>query len=205
MAKKVKTSPRKAPQQRRSQDTVEALMTATARILVQEGYDRASTNRIAETAGISIGSLYQYFPNKEALVAELVERMMTEELGVLSRVMPALKGGPLKLSVRELLRAMLEIHERDPVLRRIVIEQVPRVGRLEKMLDIQSQIAQIVRSHLAERKDEIRPRDLDMASFILVHAVEAVIHGTVSKRPEYLGREAFVDELSALVLSYLGA
>jgi AcrR family transcriptional regulator len=205
MPAKIKTSPRKAPKQERAQATVEALMTATARILVQVGYDRASTNRIAEEAGISIGSLYQYFPNKESLVAELVERQMHEEMEVLSRVLPALRGGPLREGVRQLLGAMLEIHRRDPALRRIIIEQVPRVGRLEKMLDLQSQVAEIIRTHLAERCEEIRPRDLDMAAFVLVHSVEAVIHGAVYKRPEYLGRERFVDELTELVVKYLGA
>jgi AcrR family transcriptional regulator len=200
----MKISPRKAPQQERAQATVEALMTATARILVQVGYDRASTNRIAEAAGISIGSLYQYFPNKEAIVAELVERMMGEELEVLARVLPALKGGPLRQAVRELLKAMLEIHDRDPALRRIIIEQVPRVGRLEKMLDLQSQVAGIIRDHLQDRCEEIRPKNLDMAAFILVHAVEAVIHGAVYKRPEYLKRAEFVEELTELVVRYLG-
>jgi AcrR family transcriptional regulator len=203
MPKKIKTTPRKAPQQQRAQATVEALMTATARILVQEGYDRASTNRIAEAAGISIGSLYQYFPNKEALVAELVERMLSEEFAVLSQALPALRGGPLKSAVRELLEALIRIHVREPELRRIILEQVPRVGRLEKMLDRQSQIAQIVRDHLGERGAEIRPRNLEMTAFILVHAVEAVIHSAVSKHPEYIARREFVDEVSELVLRYL--
>lgn len=205
MPKKVKTTARKAPQQKRAMATLEALMTATARILVQKGYEGATTNHIAVAAGISVGSLYQYFPNKEALVAELVERQMTEEMEVLSRVLPALRGGPLREGVRKLLDAMLEIHRRDPALRRIIIEQVPRVGRLAKMLDLQSQIAQVIRNHLEERCEEIRPRDLDMAAFILVHSVEAVIHGSVYKRPEYLGREKFVEELTELVVSYLGA
>jgi len=62
------------PQQDRSKVTVDAILTATARILTQEGYDRATTNRIAELAGVSIGSLYQYFPSKEALVTSLAEQ-----------------------------------------------------------------------------------------------------------------------------------
>ena len=52
--------------------TVEAILDATARVLVREGYARTSTNRVAAVAGVSIGSLYQYFPNKESLVAALV-------------------------------------------------------------------------------------------------------------------------------------
>ena len=63
------TNPRRRPRQARAQATVEAIVKATSRVLIEEGYDRASTNRIAHAAGVSIGSLYQYFPSKEALVA----------------------------------------------------------------------------------------------------------------------------------------
>lgn len=66
-----RTRPRKLPKQERSRVTVEAILDATALVLVREGYDRASTKRVAGVAGVSIGSLYQYFPNKESLVAAL--------------------------------------------------------------------------------------------------------------------------------------
>src|SRR5213082_1988183 len=73
MSPRPRTIPRKRPRQDRSKATVDAILTATARILMADGYDRASTNRIALAAGVSVGSLYQYFPSKEALVAALVE------------------------------------------------------------------------------------------------------------------------------------
>ncbi|HVN27197.1 MAG TPA: helix-turn-helix domain-containing protein, partial [Candidatus Binataceae bacterium] len=84
MARKVETSPRKSASQERSRATVDALLEATARVLIKEGYDRASTNRIAEVAGVSIGSLYQYFPSKEALVAAVIDRH-TEEIAEVTR------------------------------------------------------------------------------------------------------------------------
>src|SRR5262245_39425317 len=74
MAPKTRTNPRKPASQKRSRMTVEALIEATARILMRDGYERVSTNRIADAAGVSIGSLYQYFPSKEALVAAVIDR-----------------------------------------------------------------------------------------------------------------------------------
>src|SRR5258708_40228727 len=78
MARKLQTNPRKLASQERSRSTVDALLEATARILVKEGYDQASTNRVAEVAGVSIGSLYQYFPSKEALIAAVIDRHTQE-------------------------------------------------------------------------------------------------------------------------------
>ena len=78
MARKLQINPRKLASQERSRATVDALLEATTRVLLKEGYDRASTNRIAEVAGVSIGSLYQYFPSKEALVAAVIDRHAQE-------------------------------------------------------------------------------------------------------------------------------
>jgi AcrR family transcriptional regulator len=72
MPRKPSTEPRKLPQQERSRIAVEAILEATTRILTEEGYEKANTNRIAERAGVSIGSLYQYFPNKESLMTALM-------------------------------------------------------------------------------------------------------------------------------------
>jgi AcrR family transcriptional regulator len=76
MARKPATNPRKSASQERSRLTVEALLEATARVLMKDGYDRASTNKIAAVAGVSIGSLYQYFPSKEALVAAVIDTVI---------------------------------------------------------------------------------------------------------------------------------
>ena len=72
MPHRPQTNPRKTASQSRSRATVDALVEATARVLVRQGYDRASTNKIAAAAGVSIGSHYQYFPSKEALVAAVM-------------------------------------------------------------------------------------------------------------------------------------
>jgi AcrR family transcriptional regulator len=78
MARRPLTKPSKVASQARSRATVDALVEATARILVKDGFDKASTNRIAELAGVSVGSLYQYFPSKEALVVAVIERHQQE-------------------------------------------------------------------------------------------------------------------------------
>src|SRR5436190_22708630 len=120
MAANPRTSRRKLPQQERSRATIEAILTATARILVKEGFDRASTNRIADAAGVSIGSLYQYFPSKEALVAALVERHIESMSAALVAEMAAVADSPLEVALRRMVTLMMQAHAIEPELHRVL-------------------------------------------------------------------------------------
>src|SRR5215469_5379515 len=102
MAPRTLTKPRKNASQDRSRATVDALVEATARILVKEGFDKASTNRIAGKAGVSIGSLYQYFPSKEALVAAVIDRHNQELMQVVRSALTEVASLPLEQAVRRL-------------------------------------------------------------------------------------------------------
>src|SRR6202167_6846461 len=97
--KRPPTSPRKKPRQQRSQATVECILDATARVLCTTGYDRASTNRVAMAAGVSVGSLYQYFPSKEALVAALVDRHVEQMTSLVTRKLAEVASAPLDEAV----------------------------------------------------------------------------------------------------------
>jgi len=117
--------------QKRSRATVDALIEATARVLIKEGYDRASTNKIAALAGVSIGSLYQYFPSKEALVAAVIERHTQESSQVTHNALLKAAARPIEIGVRDLVAAAIDAHRVDPKLHRVLAEEVPRIGRLE--------------------------------------------------------------------------
>ena len=80
MPRRARTAPRRAPRQKRAEDTVEVLLRATELAITRHGFHASTTNRIAALAGVSIGTLYHYFPTKEALVQAVVHRMWREEL-----------------------------------------------------------------------------------------------------------------------------
>jgi AcrR family transcriptional regulator len=205
MARAVPTNPRKSASQERSRATVQALLDATARVLTREGYDRASTNRIAATAGVSVGSLYQYFPNKEALVAALVARHNREMLDLLREALKEVASLDLATAIAKLVRAAVDAHRVDPALHRVFDEQVPRMGQLAKIEALQGETFQLVRSYLDQRRDEISVRDLDSATSILVTTVEALTHQFVIHRPgaPERDRDRFIDEVTRLVMGYL--
>jgi AcrR family transcriptional regulator len=205
MARTIPTTPRKSASQKRSQATVEILLDATARVLVREGYDRASTNRIAAMAGVSVGSLYQYFPNKEALVATLVARHNREMLQLLRDALGKVASLDLAAAMRELVRATVEAHMVDPALHRIFAEQVPRMGQLAEIEALKRETFLLIRAYLEERRSEIPVRDLDSATSICVTAVEALTHEFVIDRPQAPGceRERFIEEVTRLIVGYL--
>jgi AcrR family transcriptional regulator len=198
------TAPRKEPRQERARATVDAILAATARILVKEGYDRASTNRIALEAGVSVGSLYQYFPSKEALVAALIERHSSEMVRYLEdRAANHAPDAPLRAIVRDVVHAMVEAHRVDPKLHRVVMEQVPRVGALKRLSELDEHALVLIRAFLETRRAEVRPKNLKLAAFLLSSLVEAVTHGAVLMHPEYLVDLELVDETTEVICRYL--
>jgi AcrR family transcriptional regulator len=205
MARRPLTNPRKEASQERSRATVDALVEATARILVREGFDKASTNRIAEVAGVSVGSLYQYFPSKEALVAAVIERHRQEIMQVVRGELAEAANQPMEQGVRTLVAVAVKAHRVDPKLHRVLAEQIPRVGRLEKAETFNRENYALFRAYLESHRDEIRAADLELAAFICVTAIEAVTHNAVlhHKMVSYEAMEALVDEATRLVLGYL--
>jgi AcrR family transcriptional regulator len=203
MPRRPRTIPRKRPRQERALATVDAILGATAHVLCTIGYDRTSTNRVALAAGVSIGSLYQYFPSKEALVAALVERHTEEMTSLVKRQLAACAGEPLEVGVRTMIDAMFAAHAVDPRLHKVLIEQVPRVGRLEKLVGMEEEIEALVASYLRARTHGIRPSNVDAAAFVLVSTVEAVTHRAVLRELEPSRTRAIAQELTDLVLRYL--
>lgn len=202
MTRKIRTKPRKEAVQERSKATVDAILKATTRILVKDGYDRASTNKIALAAGVSIGSLYQYFPSKEALVAALVERHMSEMNAVIQSELGRLMGAPIAQTVESAVRLMVEAHSVDPKLHKVLVEQVPRVGTLDRVAGFEAEVTALVRHYLESKREELVVSDLDLAAFVVVGIVEALTHAAVLGRPELLG-EPFVHEVTSVVVRYL--
>jgi AcrR family transcriptional regulator len=200
------TNPRKRASQERSRATVDALIEATARILVRDGFDRASTNRIAQEAGVSVGSLYQYYPGKEALVAAVMERHNQDLMQVVRDALAEVAGEPLERATRKLVAAAIEAHRVDPQLHRVLAEQTPRTGALANIEAFNSGAHDLFRAYLEGRRDELRVPDLDLAAFVCVTSIEALTHTAVLHRPEVLSDEAveiLVDEATRLVVRYL--
>jgi AcrR family transcriptional regulator len=206
MARKPLTKPRKHASQERSRATVDALVEATARTLVREGYDKASTNRIAQVAGVSIGSLYQYFPGKEALVVAVVERHQQDIMRGVRRALAMAASEPIAKGMRRIVAAAVEAHRVDPKLHHVLAEQIPRTGRLEHVEVFNREANALFMGYLEARRDEIQVADLGLAAFVCGTAIEALAHNAVLHRPDMLSDRSaatLIDEATSLVVGYL--
>jgi AcrR family transcriptional regulator len=206
MAAKVPTTPRKSASQKRSRLTVDALVEATARILVREGFDHASTNEIARVAGVGIGSLYQYFPNKEALVGAVLDRHSEAMMQVVRAALVKIALRPVEEGAGALVRVMIDAHRVNPKLHRVLAEQVPRVGRLDDIHAIDRAAYALVRAYLEAHREELAVSDTDLAAFVCVTTVEALTHAAVVDRPDAVSdveADRFVEEVTLLILRYL--
>jgi len=206
VARRPLTKPRKYARQARSRATVDALIEATARILAKEGFDAASTNRVAEEAGVSIGSLYQYFPCKEALVAAVIDRHNQQLMGVARGTLSEVATLPLEEAVSKIVNVAIEAHRINPRLHRVLTEQMPRTGRLVNAETFNREVYGLFRRYLEQHREELRPVDLELAAFVCVTSIEAISHTAVLHRSDVLSDDSvdsLVAEATRLIVRYL--
>jgi AcrR family transcriptional regulator len=193
---------RKHPKQERSQATVEAILTATTRILTEQGYAQFTTNRVAELAGVSVGSLYQYFPNKEALIVALMEHHTNAMAQLAQQHLEGLEARRSVMDVlQQLIKAALAAHAVNPRLHHVLNEQMPRSEAMRQADDVQMEA--MLRSFLAPRKDQLQPQNLDLTVFILARTIKTLIHGALLDRPELLKNGELEQEIMTMLSAYL--
>lgn len=196
---------RRTPKQERAQATVDAVIEAAARILIEDGYLPMSTNRVAERAGVSIGTLYQYFPNKDAIVEALVLRIAEERIAAFGALLATLATAemPLRDAVEGLLEATLAAMRVRPALSQRLLREAPRGGRLDLERAWVQRSTDLLRAVLYRRRDRVRDGNVELMGHVIVTAVFAVLQDAVGYRPELLEGDVLRDELTTLAARYL--
>jgi AcrR family transcriptional regulator len=202
MTVRQRTVPRKKPRQSRAQVTVDAILDATAHILIRDGYEGLSTNRVAERAGVSIGSLYQYFPGKESLVAELLERYSVQIHDMIVAMLGTLASAQPEEVTRALVASMVDLKLKSPKLAKVLREQIPRVGRMKRYEDELESIVGFVALYFEAHAARMRPANRGLAAFVAVHMVDQLTHALVTQRTS-VTREQAIDEITDVALRYL--
>ncbi len=196
--------PRRTPRQQRSQETVEVILQATAQVLAEHGYAKSSTNRIAKRAGVSVGSLYQYFPNKDALFQALIERHVSAQNDAFSALFSISLGSPPPVLITQAVRALVASHQVQPELHLLLISQLGGLEQAAELLTLDTRAIQALEAYFRVQSKSLRPMENPrLVAEVIVFAVEAVVHRSLMERPDKLDDPAVERELIRLVEGYL--
>ncbi len=183
---------------------VEAILQAAARVFTESGYPRATTNRIAEEAGISVGSLYQYFPSKDAIAVELLRRYRETLVALVREHLSGAGEKTLEDVVRAVVAAGLRAEGIHPALHRVLIERVLRTTARAEIVGFEERIEQALADAIRASGGALYDRDPAATAFVLVRAVLGTVHAAVVDRPAMNG-PALVEELTRVVVRVLRA
>ena len=197
------TTPRKAPQQQRSQHTVEVILDAAARVFGRNGYAQTTTNLVAETAGVSIGSLYQYFPNKDALIVALHRRHSLQMRAVMITVLDGSSGASLRESISGLTRALLAAHLIEPTLHRMLEREFSFFDDQKDEAGPYSVVIRCVRGLLERHRDELVPENLDLATYLCLRTLESLVHAAVLEPPRGISLPELEAAITDVIVGYL--
>ena len=195
---------RRQPRQLRSQITVTAILDATVRVLLERGYAGTSTNLVAEVAGVGIGSLYEYFPNKEALVAALVRREVDAFVTVLEREMATTLDRPFPEALRGALGAALDELEARRDLVRVLVVEYPYVGRLSVIGRLPRRMAELCAYCLRRWGDQLSFGDHPANYYVLANMLGGVYLSQTLAPALQVPRAEMLDALVAMLLCILG-
>jgi AcrR family transcriptional regulator len=182
---------------------VDAILTATARLLLSEGFDALITNRVAEVAGVSIGSLYQYFPSRESLVAALYRHVRAQRLAAIGDALVSAGSLPMSEAAPLLAKAAIEAYAEDPALDTALAAVAPALGAARKVADLDASLAHTLGSFLERHAASLGGRDPARVGFVLARALDAALGAVVLEHPEWLAEPWLVEEIAALVRGYV--
>jgi AcrR family transcriptional regulator len=194
-------TPRKAPRQARARATHEAILEAAAQIIGVGGLSAFNTNAVAERAGVSIGSLYQYFGNKDALMVALIRRQQQRQLASVAQAVASVTGPDLDATIRVIVRAAMQHHHDNSLLASAIDHEEARLPMDAELTGYLDQGGELVRGLLARHAGEIGDIDPDRAVFTLPALVRAATDSWANRNPPML--DVAEDEAVRAVLGYL--
>jgi AcrR family transcriptional regulator len=193
---------RRRPRQERSLMTVDAILEAARTLLARDGFDATSTTRIAEAAGVSVGSLYEYFTSKDALVAKLIKRHCDYLFEQYAQAFKAVEGQGIERVVDAWVDSTVDAYALDVALQRVLLEHMGRVSKLRHLSRVSLAITDLLEQALVTCGEPVQRPNIHLAAFIVESAVEALTHRSILYAPSLFGFE-LRRELKVMMTRYL--
>ena len=195
---------KKEPRQARSKASVQAMVQACARILESRGYAGLSTNAIAEVAGVSIGSVYEYFPGKDAIVARLVQDMVAEVRAMLEgRLALTDSRNDLNSAMRYFLGAIYRLMRKHRELLRVLVFQVPYLHQLPATRQLEIELQQVLMAGLDYTREQYSLNAQQHTLYLMTTSVAGTLMHLVLVAPPAMDPEGILDALAEKMTAWL--
>jgi AcrR family transcriptional regulator len=195
---------KKEPRQARSKASVQAMVQACARILESRGYAGLSTNAIAEVAGVSIGSVYEYFPGKDAIVARLVQDMVAEARTMLEgRLALTDSRNDLNSAMQYFLGAIYRLMRKHRELLRVLVFQVPYLHQLPATRQLEIELQQVLMAGLDYTREQYSLNAQQHTLYLMTTSVAGTLMHLVLVAPPAMDPEGILDALAEKMTAWL--
>jgi AcrR family transcriptional regulator len=198
------TAPRRRPSQGRAIMTVDAILEAAAILFARDGFEASSTTRIAQAAGVSVGSLYEYFPSKDALVAKLLKRHCDKMIEQVDRSFRVTDGQVLERVIDRFIDVAYETYGVDARLHCVLLEHMGRVSKPHHMKRVSFALVDLLEQALLACGEEIQRPNIRIAAFLVESTVETLTQRSIQYAPAIFETD-LRHELKVLVTRYLSA
>jgi AcrR family transcriptional regulator len=212
--KKRPPEPRKSPSQGRSKILVNAIIEACQRILTEEGIEELTTNRIADVAGVTVGSLYQYFPNKEAILANLFSEKIAAETDQISRDTSIRVASKVNVSLRSTLRELIhigaELHLRYLKIHGTFYREY--YDFFDFHAEVDTRVTQVYNQPswdewlldlLKKYRSELTVTDLRQAAFLTANIIDRLLEAALEDQPDWLADESYLQNIEIAAINFL--
>lgn len=198
-------TPRNQPQQPRSRATVSVILDAAIRVLDREGSDALTTSRVAEVAGVSVGTLYQYFAHKDAILEALQQRELERAAAMLERLLKDAQPKTNRELAESVVLELLALYRAAPGLHRVLAVDGLRYAPPERVLAFDARSVALLKAFLAMAGPRIRATNLEAAAFVIYQSVRATMLAYLLEAPAGVDDTLLTAELTELILRYLSA
>jgi AcrR family transcriptional regulator len=196
---------RNQPRQPRSRATVGVILDAAIRVLDREGLDALTTSRVAEVAGVSVGTLYQYFAHRDAIVDALQDRELERAGGMLERVLQNQAHASDRDVARAVVEELLRLYRAAPALHRVLAVNGLRFSPGERVQAFDARSVALIKAFLSLAGPRIRAANLEAAAFVIYQSVRATMLSYLLEAPAGVDDATLVAELTELIVLYLSA
>lgn len=195
-------TPRKNPAQSRSADLVASIFEASVRILKTVGGAKFSTRKIAELAGVSVGSLYQYFPNKESIIGALIEREAKRHVDLLEKKFAEIQNQSFEVVIKTLITELIHTVQRDRALLRAILSSTFVTDRLDSIIEAREHMITFVSRILETSGVSASAPSPRVTAYTICAALGGVVETIIFRKTEPFSDQVLIEEVSRMVHAY---